>query len=435
MQDEPKPRRKRQAPWQPPVPPPQPPRRSSSSTFRFAKRHMRGIWNRHREFLGKLGVKAAPPSPTRAQIILSRVEMRETITVILSLVAACSTVALTYNGVADGLAEAGATTKAKIEAVLFSSAIGAMCVLANYHMFGLIDRLRGRYLSTAMLGGVAMLACIAAIDAPFNMRGLAGGSATRMSIEDTAQFYEEQARLIFARVGALQQLLPGLRANAKMYAERQAHEIKTGAESGGRGPGRVESSYGRVAGLLGPLADDLEKDAGKAEALQDAITQLIAEIKRQVYVQGNLRGRVEAAATSADKADVQLGRLARQDLTVSLKATLGSLDGLFPPPVSAPRTALERRQNEAIAQIAAMTRPIAAGLRDALGSLQQAQAAPVKAVRPQNASEAIWTYWRRLIPEWLAAILVTLGGPLCLLLIQIAARREAESLSSNEGEK
>lgn len=434
MQEEPKPRRKREPQWLPP-PSPKPAMRSSSSRYRFAKRQMCGIWNSYREFIGKLGVKADPPPRTRAEIILSRVEMRETITVILSLVAACSTVALTYNGVSDGLAEAGATTKAKIEAVLFSSAIGCMCVLANYHMFGLIDRLRGRCLSTSMLGSVAMLACIAAIDAPFNMRGLAGGSAARMSIEDTAQFYEEQARLVFARIGTLQQLLPGLRANAKMYAERQAHEIKTGAESGGRGPGKVESSYGRVAGLLGPLADHLEQDAGKAEALQDAITQIIGEIKKQVYVQGNLRGRIEAAATSADKADVQLGRLARQDLTVSLKATLGSLDGLFPPPVSAPRTALERRQNDAIAQIAAMTRPISAGLREALGSLQQTPTAPVKAVRPQNASEAIWSYWRRLIPEWTAAILVTLGGPLCLLLIQIAARREAESLSPKEGEK
>lgn len=433
MLNEPKPRQRRKAPWQPPPPQPIPP--SSSSRYRFAKRQVRGIWSTYREFISKLGVKADPPPPTRAQIILSRVEMRETITVILSLVAACSTVALTYNGVSDGLAEAGATIKAKIEAVLFSCAIGTMCVLVNYHMFGLIDRLRGRYLSTSMLGGVAMLACIAAIDAPFNMRGLAGGSAVRMSIEDTAQFYEEQSRLVFARIGMLQQLLPGLRANAKMYAERQAHEFKTGAESGSRGPGKVESSYGRVAGLLGPLADHLEKDAGKAEALQDAITQIIGDIKKQVYVQGNLRGRIEAAATSADKADVQLGRLARQDLTVSLKATLGSLDGLFPPPVSAPRTALERRQNEAIAQIAAITRPISAGLREALGTLQQTPTAPAKAVRPQNASEAIWTYWRRLIPEWLAAILVTLGGPLCLLLIQIAARREAESLPANEGEK
>lgn len=428
--DEPKPRMKRQARWRE-TPPAQ---RASLSRYRFARRHVRGIWNSYREFLGKLGVKADPPPPTRAQIILSRVEMRETITVILSLVAASSTVALTYNGISDGLAEAGATLKSKIEAVLVSSAIGTMCVLANYHMFGLIDRLRGRYLSTSMLGGVAMLACISAIDAPFNMRGLAGGSAVRNSIEDTAQFYEEQSRLVFARIGMLQQILPGLRANAKMYAERQAHEFRTGAESGSRGPGKVESSYGRVAGLLGSLADDLEKDAGKAEALQDAITQAIGGIKRQVYLQGDLRGRIEAAATAADKADVQLGRLARQDLTVSLKAALGSLDGLFPPPVSAPRTALERRQNEAIAQIAAMTRPISAGLRDALGSLQQTATAHVKAVRPQNASEAIWTYWRRLIPEWLAAILVTLGGPLCLLLIQIAARREAESLIP-EGEK
>lgn len=430
MQDEPKPRMKRQARWQE-TPPAQ---RFSSSRYRFAKRQVRGIWNSYREFLGKLGVKADPPPPTRAQIILSRVEMRETITVILSFVAAASTVALTYNGVSDGLAEGGATTKSKIEAAMFASAIGTMCVLANYHMFGLIDRLRGRYLSVSMLGGIAMLACIAAIDAPFNMRGLAGGSAVRMSIEDTAQFYEEQSRLVFARIGMLQQLLPGLRANAKLYADQQVHERKTGALSGSPGPGKVESSFGRVATLLGPLADDLERDAGKAEVLQDAITQAIGGIKRQVYVQGDLRGRIEAAATSADKADVQLGRLARQDLTVSLKAALGSLDGLFPPPVSAPRTALERRQNEAIAQIGAMTRPISASLRDALGSLQQTATAPVRAVRPQNASEAIWTYWRRLIPEWLAAILVTLGGPLCLLLIQIAARREAETLIP-EGDK
>ncbi|MDZ4368876.1 MAG: hypothetical protein U0987_17915, partial [Afipia sp.] len=207
----------------------------------------------------------------------------------------------------------------------------------------------------------------------------------------------------------------------------------TGAISGARGPGKVEAAFGRVASLLGSLADDIENDAGKAEALQEAIAEAIREIKRQVYVQGALRGRIELASIAADKVDTQLGKLARQDLTVSIRATVKSIEGLLSDvPQAAARTPLERRQHEAIAQIAAMTKPIAAALHEALDSLQPPAMAAVEPVRPQNASEAIRTYWRKLLPEWIAAILVTLAGPLCLLLMQIAARREAESLGVND---
>lgn len=383
--------------------------------------------------IGKLTRRSDHPRPTRRGDLLSRLHLREVITTILSLIPASATVLLTYSGVSDGLAEAGATLTTKTEAALFSFGIGTLCFLVNFHLFGLVDRLRGRFLTKAMAGGIALLVAISAIDAPFNMRGLAGGTAVRMSVEDTASHSEDQSRLVFARVGIARQLLTGLRANAKLFADQQAHEFKTGAMSGARGPGKVEAAFGRVASLLGSLADDIENDAGKAEALQEAIAESIREIKRQVYVQGALRGRIEFASIAADRVDTQLGKLARQDLTVSIRATLKSIEGLFSgmPPAAA-RTPLERRQQEAIAQIAAMTKPIAAALHEALNSLQPPPVAEMKPVRPQNASEAIWTYWRKLLPEWIAAILVTLAGPLCLLLMQIAARREAESLGDND---
>lgn len=431
IHSEPKPRKRRKGQWHPPSHQLRP--RSSSSRRRFARRVALGIWHKYRDFIGKLGVKPDQPRPTRAGDLLSRLHLREIITAILSLIPASATVLLTYSGVSDGLAEAGATLTTKTEAALFSFGIGTLCFLVNFHLFGLVDRLRGRYLTKSMIGGIALLVAIAAIDAPFHMRGLAGGTAVRMSIEGTAAFCEDQSRAVFAHVGLAQQLLTSLRANAKLFLDQQAHEFKTGAMSGARGPGKVELAFGRVGSLLGPLADDIEKDAAKAEALQDAISESIREIKRQVYVQGALRSRIELASIAADKVDTQLGRLARRDLTVSIRATLKSIEGLFPNvPAPAAKTALERRQNEAIAQIAAMTVPITAALQEALESFQPVTVAVVKPVRPQNASEAIWTYAGKLIPEWIAAILVTLAGPLCLLLMQIAARREAESLGDND---
>lgn len=428
---EPKPRKRRSGQWEPPSHHPRP--RSSSSRRRFARRVALSIWHGYRDFIGRSGVKPDQPQPTRAGDLLSRLHLREIITAILSLIPASATVLLTYSGVSDGLAEAGATLTNKTEAALFSFGIGTLCFLVNFHLFGLVDRLRGRYLTGSMIGGIALLVAIAAIDAPFNMRGLAGGTAVRMSIEDTAAFCEDRSRTVFARVGLARQLLSGLRANAKLFAGQQAHEFKTGAMSGARGPGKVESAFGRVATLLGSLADDIENDTGKAEALQEAIAESIRDIKRQVYVQGALRSRIELASVAADKVDTQLGRLARQDLTVSIRATLKSIEGLFlDTPAAAARTPLERRQHEAITQIAAMTKPVAAALHEALDSLQPPAAAVVKPVRPQNASEAIWTYGGKLLPEWIAAILVTLAGPLCLLLMQVSARREAESLNDGE---
>lgn len=432
MHDEPKPRKRRAGQWQPPSPGMMP--HSTSSRHRFSRRIALGIWHKYRDFIRKQGLQLDPTPPTRRGSILSRLHLREIVTTILSLVPASATVLLTYSGISDGLAEGGATITSKTKAAIFSLSIGVLCFLVNLHFFGLIDRLRGRYLALSMAGGITLLAAIAAIDAPFNMRGLAGGTAVRMSIEDTGSFYENASRLVFARIGATQQLLPGLRANAKLYRDQQQHEFKTGAMSGSRGPGKVEASFGRVATLLEQLADALERDQEKASALRASVTEAIRELKKQVYVQGDLRGRIEAAAGAADRIDALLGAIARQDATISLRATLKGLEGLFPSAPAA-RTAFERRQNEAIAQIAAMTVPIATGLKDGLESLPGKPVVSQEPVRPQNASEAIRTYWRKLVPEWTAAILVTLAGPLCLLLMQIAVRREVESLKpDNDGE-
>ena len=102
MHVEPKPRKRRAGQWQPPSQEMRP--RSNSSRYRFARSISLGIWRRYRSFIGKLKLPEDPRPQTRANRILVRLQLREVITTILSLIPASATVLLTYGGVSDGLA-------------------------------------------------------------------------------------------------------------------------------------------------------------------------------------------------------------------------------------------------------------------------------------------------------------------------------------------
>lgn len=72
-----------------------------------------------------------------------------------------------------------------------------------------------------------------------------------------------------------------------------------------------------------------------------------------------------------------------------------------------------------------MARPVAEAMQDALASLAPVHVDGAERVRPTDPMTAIKTYWRPLLPQWLAAIFVDFA-PAILLIILIAARREAD---------
>ncbi|HBQ36392.1 MAG TPA: hypothetical protein DD729_06080, partial [Rhodobacteraceae bacterium] len=59
---------------------------------------------------------------------------------------------------------------------------GVFSWLGWFYLFGLLYRLHGKRLFTALVAGTFFIFSIAAIDAPFNMLALGGGPAVQMTI-------------------------------------------------------------------------------------------------------------------------------------------------------------------------------------------------------------------------------------------------------------
>ena len=60
-------------------------------------------------------------------------------------------------------------------------------------------------------------------------------------------------------------------------------------------------------------------------------------MKAQAYAQSPIRARIEAVSTAADRADALLAQMAQFDATVSIRATLKSLENRqFPTPGATP---------------------------------------------------------------------------------------------------
>ena len=360
-----------------------------------------------------------------------KVVIRERLTEILLLIPAFGTMMLTYFGISVTMLETGATVVQKGQALTFAIAVGIFAWLGWFFLFGLIYRLTGARLAATLIAGTISVGTLAAIDAPFNMLAIAGGSAVQMSLSDTTAVYEEKKDAVFARATTAQRLIPAIRAQAERFTGLGDDEIAYGTHSGKRGPGKVSSGFYQIGSLLDSLARQLETSVAESRALQEEIGRDFAVMKEVTLRQGAIRPRVEAATIAADRMDDLLARLRQQDYAASLRATIASLNEIFPAPTTA-SSDFEVVQNRELAVIAEMAKPVAAALRAGLAELEAAPVAEPARKRPENAHNAIRTYWEPLLAEWCAAVFIDIA-PAMLLIILTAAWREHARLTRSEG--
>jgi len=360
-----------------------------------------------------LAMRGSGIEPGPGEIIEERIATRERIATILLSIASGGTMMLTYFGVSVPMSEIGSGFLQKGQAAAFAVTIGVFSWLGWYFLFGLVPLLHGKRLLAAITGGAVYVSVLAAIDAPFNMIALGGGTAVQMSLVDTAAHYEAKPGPIFERITAIRRLLPAIRTQAARFKKLEEQELTTGVYSGKPNPGKVSGAFHQIANLLGTLADELEANLGKAEAMHGQVAPVIATMKAQAYAQSAIRARIEAVSTAADRADELLAKMAQFDASVSIKATLKILENIFPAPTQA-ASAFERTQNAEVAAIAQMARPVAESLQDALGTLAPSTQDSAARVRPSDPMTAIKTYWKPLLPQWLAAIFVDIAPLSCL---------------------
>lgn len=380
-----------------------------------------------RRVLKKLLKRSPETGETPAHSMFAFVDYREWIATILLTIPSAGAMLLTYRGVSIPLSENGAEIAHKGDALVFAAAIGALVWLGWFFLFSMLHRLSGRRLKSALVAGSIYVTIVASIDAPFNMLALGGAPAVQMSLVDTGSYYEAVRTSAFAKTTVSRRLIASLRTQAASFRDSEEKELG-GVHSGQPKAGKVSAAFGQVATLLNRLADELEKGLASADGMQSDITTSLARIKKAAHEQGPIRARVETVSTEADKIDELLGRLVQLDMSVSIKATLKSLETAVPVPTKAVKP-FEVVQNEQLVLIAERARTVAGTLQQALAELPTASVSVSKPVRPLDAMTAIKTYWRPLLPQWIAAFFVDLA-PGLLLFILIAGRREAEHIES-----
>ncbi|MCF6317112.1 MAG: hypothetical protein L3J30_12705 [Marinosulfonomonas sp.] len=366
---------------------------------------------------------------TESNLLTRKVGFREVLTAILLMIPSSATMMLTYYGVSGPLAEQGGGIVQQGQALAFAMTIGIFSWLGWFYLFGLLYRLHGKRLFTSLAAGTFFIFSIAAIDAPFNMLALGGGSAVQMTIADTADSYEARKNAVFQQSTVTRQMLPAIEAQAVRFRALEADEIAHGVFSGSRGAGKVSAGFGQIATLLETLAGALNSGLDESQSIQDEIARIFSLIKADTYNTGPLRPRVRRVSIAADRLDDQLSRLNQYDYRVSIEATLTSLNAIFPAPKNA-GSGFEVIQNEQLAVIAEMAKPVAESLQNALNQLASDTEISSERVRPQNATIAIRSKWRELIFQWMAAIFIDLA-PGALLIILIAAFREIDAQKRN----
>lgn len=366
------------------------------------------------------------------RILFKKVSFREVLTGILLVIPATSSAMLTYYGVSVPLTEQGGTLIAKGQALAFAITMATFSWVGWFYLFGLIYRMRGLRLTSSLLAGVIYVGTFSFIDAPFNALALGGGSAVQMTLVDTAEYYEERKQAIFKSSTQAQKLLPAMKAQANRFRQLEQNEITYGSRTKSKGAGKVSDGFGQIATLLETLVTELEAGLSLSRSLQADIATTFSAIKREAYVAGPIRPRVNRVSVAADELDDLLGRLEQQDFATSVRAILESLKAIFPAPTVA-NSAFQKTQNAELAEIAAMAAPIAKGLETGLDELTSIIAVGRKSVRPLSALMAIRTKWNELFSQWLAAFFVNLA-PAALLIILIGGYREAERRAQEHAE-
>lgn len=360
------------------------------------------------------------------KILIKKVTFRETITGILLMIPAASTTMMTFYGVSIPLTEQGGDLVAKGQALAFAITIGVFSWLGWFYLFGLIYRMRKLRLTSTLMAGIVYVGVLAAVDAPFNTLSLAGGSGVQLTMVDTARYYEDKKISVFRQSSTMRKLLPALEAQTQRFANLKDGEVKFGTFSGKKGPGKVSAGFGQIAGLLKTLIAELRKGLSEAKLIQSKILSKFSTIKSSTYKTGPIRPRVENISNAADGMDDLLVELSQYDFSVSIKATLTSLNAIFPAPSNASST-FEQTQNSELAVISQMAKPVASALQTALKELEpREEISSAKSVRPLDAMAAIHAKWRELLPQWMAALFVDIG-PSALLIMLIAGFRESEA--------
>lgn len=397
--------------------------RTARASRRLAERLRRSVSPR-------LGPSSDPTSPTRSFELFRRLAHSEKLTATLLLVPAAGSFLLTYLGVADGMSEGGETIAIRATAILFAASVGILSWLIWFFLFIFAPRLRGRRLAVTLSSGFLFSGALAGIDAPFIMVAIAGDHAVQMSLVEISAAYEQRTREALRRAGQVQALGLKASAEASRFEEQAASEERYGTHSGRSGPGKVSSGFTMVGSLLRDVSDAVETAAAETLRLQALVTKELATLKTDAFRRGAIRERSEAVAGTADRLDELLSQVERQDLTTSVKAILTTLDNIFPAPVAA-QDEFEERQNAELGVIAEMARPVADSFRAALAELDAVPEGSFAGVRPEGALDAIYTYWRPLLPHWLAAHFVDVG-PFLLLIISLCVSREAEAAKKEE---
>jgi len=352
-----------------------------------------------------------------------RLEAHEVVTAILSLVLSGTTVLLTTKGAAIPMSETGAGAIERAEALVFALGVGTASFLGYLWGFGILTRLTGKRLAAGVLVIGIYISGVALIDAPFNMLALAGGSAVQMSLVDIVSCQEARRSTTTASVTKIRRILPIIAAQQRQLDDRAKNE-RAGKYTGQAGEGKVSATAARIAVLHMTLYDELSAGLAQTDVIGSRITSELDGMKRHAFTQGPIRERAQAVSAGGDRIDESLGQLKQYDFSSTIKAAIVTLNGAVVVPHKSTNPA-EEKQNAELAEIAATARTTASALASVSADLTTSETEAEPCPRPANAMNAIKTYWKPLLPQWVAALFLNLSQALLIVAGMIVRREPA----------
>ncbi len=241
--------------------------------------------------------------------------------------------------------------------------------------------------------------------------------------QDIARDHEVSLQTAIGNASEIGDLIPILRQQAQLYADRRDSELKDGAYTGTPGPGVVSEALDAITGRYTASVEDLQRSVDKIQTL-DAQANTILNVMRHA-AQGELvhRERMEQISGAGDAFRKVIVGLNERSGIVSVDfalKNLGSEIDIRSQRSANPKTA--RKQDTAMARIRTELDASTALLAPQIDRLLSRAAVVPPVIERINAEESVLLYAHKVIPQWLVSLAIDLWPGLLLVFGMIYLR-------------
>lgn len=334
--------------------------------------------------------------------------LNDKITPRLSLLVACGTGYLSFNGYSVILNEMGLsfhnTALASIMAIISSILIW----LAWAWFFKEVNKVNTPYSIAALIIIALIIQCgITYVSSTPNVVGTGGELALQVHNIQELERAEQKLEALQKYDFSIRSLIPEIEMDEKRFRARAIDEYQNGTESGTKGRGAVEGSQRGIAENLIALAEQLRLASNENDqAIADA-QKLLERMRREIKISSDPQVAIEKMAPLADRLRTVFLKIERRDISGLIIRSLERL----------PREISNRENYSSNRSVRSQQERIIGSIREALEhttnmieehleSLETLKDEAPYELNRITAQAAVFRYFADLIALWAASLTI-----------------------------